>query len=189
MLAFIRRAAQAYGRIVLKRPLLFQVATAGTLVTTGDLIAQSFIEKKKKHDFRRTAIMATCGFMYFGPVVGVWLSLLNRWGYSTVVNVMLDQALFAPMIISGFFTIQSLLNGKTVLAAGRRVKAEVPGVLVVGWTVWIPTQIINFQFMPFQYRMLLIQVVALFWNSYLSLQANRTQIAEESLESDTGKSK
>jgi hypothetical protein len=36
------------------------------------------------------------------------------------------------------------------------------------WYLWIPAQLINFGLVPMQFRVLFSNVVALFWNTYLS---------------------
>ena len=40
--------------------------------------------------------------------------------------------------------------------------------------VWPPLQLINFTFVPLQYRVLYVNVANLFWNTFLSLQANKS---------------
>lgn len=38
---------------------------SGTMTTISDVITQQFVERKKTLDFRRIAIMGSCGFFYF----------------------------------------------------------------------------------------------------------------------------
>nr|XP_039254715.1 protein Mpv17-like [Styela clava] len=174
MKRLILRLFAAYSELVDKRPLLTQIVTAGTLVTVGDILAQTTIEKKKKYDFRRTAVMSTCGFFYFGPLVAAWFTAVNKMALPVIFSVALDQFVITPPLLCGFFTVQTLLNGKSLSTAISRIKNEVPGIIKMNWMVWIPSQTINFGIVPFQYRMLFCQIVALFWNSYLSNRANRT---------------
>lgn len=182
MRLFLARAFEAYGQLVKQRPFLSQLGTAGILVTTADVIAQTIVERKKKFEFKRTLVMAACGFMYIGPIVGMWFSALNRWGFNAVINVALDQAIAAPLLISGFFFLQSVLMGKGWRAGKHRIFHELPTVYKVNVLVWVPAQLINFQLVPFQYRMLFAQTVALFWNCYLSNRANRVSQVKESTE-------
>lgn len=116
--------------------------------------------------------MGSCGFFYFGPFVGAWLSLLNRLRLPVVVCVALDQGLFAVTVLSGFLGIQSVLSGKSILAARERIKNDLFSVMKVNWMIWIPAQTLNFYVVPFQFRMIFMQVVAFFWNCYLSNKAN-----------------
>ena len=45
----------------------------------------------------------------------------------------------------------------------------------VNWMMWLPAQAINFFFMPLKYQTLFANFVALFWNTYLSVTANKQQ--------------
>jgi len=151
----------------------------------GDVIAQQAFEKKgKDHDFIRTARTAFYGGCLFGPLLTKWLQILNRIQFSSPVKavaykVYLDQAVFTPGVIGFFFGSMTLLEGKSISDAKDRItKAYVP-TLLRNWCVFVPTQVINFAYVPPQYRFFTIGVVALFWNAYLSaVNAKDARVAE-----------
>ncbi|XP_039253794.2 mitochondrial inner membrane protein Mpv17-like isoform X1 [Styela clava] len=163
---------KAYGELVEQRPLLTQTGTAGILTTFADVISQKLVEQKKGCDLRRTTIMAACALMYLGPLVSMWYVFLSMRGYSTGVNVFLDQFIMSPPLLFGFLVLQTILFGQGTKAMKHRIRHDLPDVLKINWLIWIPAQIVNFQFVPFQYRMLYSQSIALFWNCYLSYRTN-----------------
>nr|XP_002123172.1 PXMP2/4 family protein 2-like isoform X1 [Ciona intestinalis] len=161
-----------YTRMFNKRPVVTQVITAGTLTTSGDIIAQLIENRPTGYSFRRTAVMSCFGFCYFGPLVTVWLGFLKRLNLSVIRTVMLDQAVFAPLINGGFVFLHPILSNKGTNEACRIFSENSWNVIRSCWMLWIPAQLINFSFVPFKYRMIYIQVVALFWNAFLSFRSN-----------------
>lgn len=175
---------EAYGLLVEQRPILTQTFTAGILATFADVISQKIVEQKKNYDLRRTVIMGACGLMYLGPIVSTWYTFLSRLEYTTAINVFLDQFVMSPPLLCGFLILQTILFGNGMKSVNHRLQNDFPDVIKINWMVWIPTQIVNFQFVPFQFRMLFSQVIALFWNCYLSYRTNkrsRSQPAESIL--------
>jgi len=45
-------------------------------------------------------------------------------------------------------------------------------IVLTNWKIWPATQLINFYFVPFQHRILVVNFVALFWNTYLAAKTN-----------------
>jgi peroxisomal membrane protein 2 len=46
---------------------------------------------------------------------------------------------------------------------GRKVVAEYPRLQLNGWKVWPLVSLINYRYVPVQFRVLFANVVALFW--------------------------
>ncbi|KAJ3476288.1 hypothetical protein NLI96_g11264 [Meripilus lineatus] len=166
-------------------PMLTQCATSLTLFAAGDVVAQQFIEKKgKDHDFLRTARLGFYGGAMFGPILTKWFQFLNRLKFSSprrgvAYRVYLDQAVFTPVMVGFFFGSMTLLEGQGVSEATERISEAYAPTIIRNWGVFIPTQIINFSIVPHHLRFVVVGVVSLFWNTYLSAVNARTQ-AEQS---------
>jgi len=70
-------------------------------------------------------------------------------------------------------------------AADRISNGYVP-TLLRAWAVYIPTQFINFSLVPPHLRFVFVNVVSLFWNTYLS-SVNAKQRLVHDVEHGTGK--
>ena len=57
----------------IKRPLVANMVTAGTLCFTGDIIAQRLLEKNSKHDWSRSLRMTGFGVLWWAPITTYWL--------------------------------------------------------------------------------------------------------------------
>jgi len=164
----------AFNASLVRRPMLTQCAASGFMFGMGDVIAQQAFEKKgKDHDFLRTARTAFYGGALFGPLLTKWLQVLNRLQFSSPVKsvmykVYLDQSVFTPVVVGFFFGSMTLMEGKTIADAQERIKQSYVPTLLRNWCVFVPTQVINFAFVPPHLRFFTIGVVALFWNAYLS---------------------
>ncbi|KAI0080582.1 hypothetical protein K474DRAFT_1657734 [Panus rudis PR-1116 ss-1] len=170
MASFLR----AFNASLVRRPMATQCATSFTLFAAGDVIAQQLIEGKgRDHDFARTARLGFYGGALFGPAVTKWFQLLNRLQFrsptkAVLYRVYLDQFVFSPGVVAFFFGSMTLLEGKGVSDATERIKEAYVPTLLRNWGVFIPTQVINFAFVPHHLRFVVVGVVSLFWNTYLS---------------------
>ncbi|ORX41118.1 hypothetical protein BD324DRAFT_40998 [Kockovaella imperatae] len=180
------RLLGAYQSLLTNRPFMGNMLTSAVLFATGDIIAQQGIEKKgwKNHDVARTGRIIFWGGGLFAPAVTVWFRQLqkipiqSKWG-GAIVRTSLDQFLFAPVVVTGFFTVMTLLEGKDMNAVKQKWNAQFVPTLQANWGVFIPTQLINMAFVPLQYRLLVINAVNIPWNAYLSLQAAKKGPVEE----------
>ena len=150
----------------------------GILVAAGDVITQQLVEKKgADHDVRRTLRMGAIGIM-IGPILRTWYLALERIvpGTATIngfKKMLLDQTLFAPPFIAMFFIASESLAGKTRAEVKQTLQSRYTETLITNYKVWPIAQSLNFTLVPFHYRIGFVQIVALFWNSYLSWMANK----------------
>ncbi|KAI9279582.1 hypothetical protein BY458DRAFT_30679 [Sporodiniella umbellata] len=145
-------------------------------LSTGDVVAQQAVEKKgwAQHDFNRTLRMTTFGGIFAGPILSTWY----RWIDKTIVHrapskallykVACDQFLFAPCFIGAFFTGQGLFEGKSLDEIREKLTNGYTTALIGNYKIWPAVQLINFYFVPLNYRLMVTNVVALGWNAYLS---------------------
>jgi protein Mpv17 len=82
-----------------------------------------------------------------------------------LARVACDQLAFAPVMIGVFLSSMATMEGTS--AKARLDKSWWPA-LQTNWLVWPFVQVINFGFMPLQYRLLFANIVSIGWNSYLS---------------------
>ncbi|KAF9469472.1 hypothetical protein BDZ94DRAFT_1206021 [Collybia nuda] len=177
---------RAYNLALIRRPLLASCGTAAFLFGSGDIIAQQAVEKRgNKHDFMRTARLTFYGGALFGPAMTKWYAFLNGIKFASpmravIYRVWLDQAVLTPVAVAFFFGSMSTLEGKPEEAIGRIQAAYVP-TIIRNWGVFLPTQIINFALVPHHLRFVVVSVVSLFWNTYLSAVNARQQALEAAI--------
>ncbi|KAK6340941.1 Protein required for ethanol metabolism [Orbilia brochopaga] len=170
-----------------KRPVLTQVVTTAFLFGAGDVTAQQAVERRgaANHDYIRTLRMTAWGGGFFGPVVVQWYKLLDRVRFpgrpnlELVTRVAADQLLFTPVNLLCFFT------GMTVLEGGdpaEKLRKSYWTTLQTNWIVWPTVQLVNFKVIPLEHRLLVVNVVSLGWNSYLSY-VNTKKASYKALES------
>ncbi|KAF1954621.1 hypothetical protein CC80DRAFT_493742 [Byssothecium circinans] len=147
--------------------------TQSVLFATGDVLAQQAVEKKgvDKHDFARTGRMAAYGGAVFGPAATKWYQFLARnvnlrsTNGTIATRVACDQFLFAPVNMAFFLSSMAYLEGAS--PKERLKKSYVTG-MVKNCMVWPWVQAVNFRFVPLDLRVLVVNVVSLGWNCYLS---------------------
>jgi len=151
-----------------------QMATAALLFGAGDVLCQQGIERKgAKHDYLRTARLSAYGGFLFAPVVATWYRLLERVPVTqprarVLAKVGLDQFVLTPGLVTMFFGSMTFMEGKGPREVVDRLRVAWLPTLVKNWGVFIPTQLLNFSVVPLQHRLLVVNVVSLFWNCYLS---------------------
>jgi len=159
-----------------KRPLLTQSLTTMVLFATGDVMAQQVVEKRglEKHDLTRTGRMALYGGAIFGPAATTWYSFLQRRiiinknpsGTRTILTrVVLDQAVFTPINLLCFLTSMAVMEGTS---PQKKLESTYGTAITKNLMVWPWVQLVNFKLVPLEHRVLVVNIVALGWNCYLS---------------------
>ncbi|KAJ5734027.1 hypothetical protein N7493_002813 [Penicillium malachiteum] len=157
-----------------KRPILTASLSSGILFGSGDVLAQQAVDRKglEKHDFARTGRMALYGGAVFGPVATGWYRILQRHVVmkSTITTaaarVAADQIVFAPTQLTVFLSAMSIMEGTDPIEKLRH--SFVPS-YKANLLVWPFVQAVNFTFVPLELRVLVVNLVSLGWNCFLSL--------------------
>lgn len=153
----------------------------GGLFGTGDIIAQVFFpgsESSRKYDYMRTARSIAYGSLIFSFIGDKWFRFVNdklilpktapsHWK-NTLFRVAVDQTLFAPMLIPIYFGCLTVMEGKSLAAAKQKIDDGWWETLKRSWYIWPPFQLLNFSVVPVQHRLLAVNCLAIFWNTYLS---------------------
>jgi protein Mpv17 len=90
-----------------------------------------------------------------------------------------NQALFTPLFNSYFFGMQSLLSGASIPEIIERIKNTVPTSWINSCKVWPAITAFSFTYIPIQYRSIFGGVIAIGWQTYLSLLNQRAAAKED----------
>ncbi|XP_043479408.1 protein Mpv17-like [Leptopilina heterotoma] len=171
---------RGYQKLLSRFPLGMQALQAGTLMALGDQIAQNLVEKRRfdELDFKRTAGFAGIGFFIAGPATRTWYGFLDKnigskGGIVTLKKVACDQLLFAPFFLSILVVVIGVLQGNEMESIKQKLKNEYPDILASNYKLWPAVQLLNFGIVPLQYQVLVVQTVALLWNTYISYRTNK----------------
>ena len=107
----------------------------------------------------------------FGPAATKWYQFLEKkivlstTATTTVSRVLADQCVFAPINMGCFLSSMALMEGSS---PEEKVKKSYLAGLKANWVVWPPIQAMNFTLVPLEHRVLVVNVVSLGWNCFLS---------------------
>lgn len=168
--------ARGYGRLLTKHPLATQAGTTGALMASGDLIAQTFIQKREKIDGWQTARFFVCGCFLTGPALRYWYIALDRiYGAgigSKIIplkKVVTDQCVSAPTLVSAnMIALEYLRPGVSWDQSVDKWKNNIVGMMLENWKIWYPAQMITFYLIPLPYRVPFVSIVALVWNTWFA---------------------
>lgn len=95
------------------------------------------------------------------------------------VQVAVNQLTFTPLFNSYFFGMQSLLSGMTIPDTIERIKNTVPVSWINSCKLWPAVTAFMFAFVPIEYRSIFGGVIAIGWQTYLSLLNQRAAAEAE----------
>ncbi|ALC49042.1 CG11077, partial [Drosophila busckii] len=154
----------------------------GLIMGGGDMIAQFGIEKKSFNEwnYARTARFGALGLVVVGPALRKWYMTLDgmvakkqptlQRGFK---KMFIDQTLFAPPFTLALSFIIPYMNGDETDKIISRIKEDYFTIMKGGYMLWPLAQIVNFTLVPLQYQVLYVQIIALAWNSFLSMMLNK----------------
>jgi protein Mpv17 len=170
----------------------------GILTFLGDLLAQQAVERSgwRGHDWHRSWRLTMWGFVIAGPFTCAWYYFLDRFvkfgdiAVTSIVRMSLDQFIIAPFFLFLFFSFNAFLEQRNYASQitlvplldnwksnlRTKLKSSYWEVLKANWKIWPVVQCLNFAIVPLQYRLLLVNIVSLGWNAYLSVATNRAKM-------------
>lgn len=160
-------------------PAITQVLTMATLLLAGDVVSQTFFQKKP-FDTRQAAHFFIVGVFYTGPCSVTWFRLVEQLVVmdgvaAAVIKALAGQVIYTPPYTLGLLVLYGLLQGQSWKEVLDSVRSKYGAVLISRYMVYPAAQLINFEFVPVVYRPMYGSVIALFWNIYLSWKANRLE--------------
>ncbi|XP_017786684.1 PREDICTED: mpv17-like protein 2 isoform X2 [Nicrophorus vespilloides] len=160
--------------------------TSGGLMAIGDLIQQEIEYRShslpERYDWARWTRLTIVGIAmgplhhYFYKYLDSYLPRRNL--FSVAKKILMDQLVMSPICISLFFYGVGMMEGKAFKECTKEINSKFVEVYMIDWSVWPPTQFINFYFLPVQYQVLYINFVTMLYNVFLSYMKHR-ETAEE----------
>lgn len=165
----------AYSSALNSRPLLTKACTSLVGFVLGDLIAQHFSHPGAV-DVLRAARLGAYGFLIDGPIGSIWYDILEKYVYPTeqtstkavLAKTALDQVVYATIMTAVYFAIIKTMEGQPDLIWATLQSKFVP-TLAANYVIWPLAHLINFRFVPSDYRILYNNVICVAWLTYLSL--------------------
>ena len=115
----------------------------------------------------------------YGLIVAVWYNILdfipieNKYLLG-LVKVLCDQFIMAPMVNYLMFIFVSLLETcrDQPRTAYHHANELIGHTMKINYCIWPFVQIFNFIFVPLDYQVLVVNVVSIFWTTFLSYVEN-----------------
>jgi len=194
----VLRGWQSYLALLDRYPARTVSLNTAVLMTSGDVIAQLLFEKRRpltgEYDVVRTLRFFGVGLLLAGPAMHVWYSTLDRVvkgrGMSMALRKMFaDQGFFMPVYLVVFVAAMGALRGDRAADIGSKLKRDMAPMMKVSYSIWPAVQLANFKFVPSRHRVFVINVVCLFWNTYIGWRAEmalrHVELPDRTVSSDT----
>ncbi|XP_043483357.1 mpv17-like protein 2 [Leptopilina heterotoma] len=127
---------------------------------------------KTDYDFNRTKNMLTVGLLQ-GPFHHYFYRFLDKNFpgkkiFSIFKKTMLDQMISSPSCLAIFFCGHGLLERKSLTEINMEMRQKFFHTWKVDWCFFPPAQIVNFLFVPLQYRVIYINAITVIFDIFLS---------------------
>lgn len=107
----------------------------------------------------------------FGPAATTWFKflqnkvVLKNKNAEIVARVAADQTIFASTNLFCFLSSMAIMEGSS---PQDKLEKSYWNALTANWCVWPFIQLVNFKFVPLNQRVLVVNVISIGWNCYLS---------------------
>ena len=177
-----------YSKLLMEKPLLTKSITSCATNAFSDVLCQNLIITTKEEegdtstskslsiDKRRLGQAAVTGLIWSGPITHYWYKILfgkltisiNDPIIGLVVQILLDSIIFSPITVSGYFTLRSIMEGSGIEGIKDKLSTRLVKTVLGAWKFWPAANIVNFGFIPLEFRVLYMNIMSIFWSFYLT---------------------
>eukprot|EP00929_Paragymnodinium_shiwhaense_P042240 TRINITY_DN21886_c0_g1_i2.p2 TRINITY_DN21886_c0_g1~~TRINITY_DN21886_c0_g1_i2.p2 ORF type:complete len:203 (+),score=38.49 TRINITY_DN21886_c0_g1_i2:128-736(+) len=182
------RLYQLYKRMIDRAPLATRVVTGSALAVAGDVTAQTIERSRCPADFdmRRTLSFGGLGIWWTGMFQHNWLPFLARCFPGTGLQPVLTKMCLTQFGANAGFYVPAfyLWNGKLRHGSSNdeiwaKLEAEYWDTCLKMWSIWMPSNLVMFVYVPVSMQVLWIAGVNFLWNTLISLMYNADQVKAE----------
>lgn len=141
------------------------------------VVCRKELKTASARDFNKTFLAI------FGPIATNWFKFLQNHvvlknkNLEMAARVAADQCIVAPLNLGLFLTTMSVLEGTD---PKKKIEANYSTALQKNYMIWPAVQAVNFKLVPLEHRVLVVNIVSLGWNCYLSyLNGRSTEVTVE----------
>lgn len=114
--------------------------------------------------------------IFVAPVLHHWYNFINRAlpgksAWRVIQRTFWDEFVFSPLYIPVFLAGLWKLEGTSWPKIKNMIVKEVPGIIVAEWALWVPTMMVTFRYVPVKFQVLVINLVGVVWQTFLSFMA------------------
>ena len=154
--------AQVYGQMLARAPALTKYCTTFWICAVSVYISQRISDTVSlKRIVSYSAVVGAPPYSHY------WFLLLERMRVGSTTSMVLDQVLWRPITIAWSFVVGAYLNDGSLKNLGTNLREDFLKSFRNGLLIWVPASLINFRYVPSQWRVLFIDLVHFFWDIYL----------------------
>jgi len=177
-----------YARLSERYPFTTAGLTSSVVFLCSDCFAQCVLTSDAVDhgfDYRRCGGLVMFGLVYYGgPLKAMYLLFDKYLGPGRAVRkAVLDVAVHTPLLgIPSFYLITGTVKGMTPEQIWEQLKAEWPKATTGSVAFWFPVCLLNFAYVPQQFRVLLTAFASFVHKSWLSWLSSRKSYAKVPLQ-------
>ncbi|CAE8692605.1 unnamed protein product [Polarella glacialis] len=170
---------EAYDAVLQRRPLPTKVLTAALMNAVSEQLAR--VLTSSAGGSVSASLRQSIVGISITAVVHAWHNSLERrlshWPAAqlgTVISkTLLQMVLLEPFLAAFFVTLRQLLDGASPQQVIQSLRGSWAKLILSSWTVWGPMALLQYRFVPPNYRNLLGNSVGLFHTAYVIAVASK----------------
>jgi hypothetical protein len=187
--SFFESSLAWYSRQLDTNPIITKGVSAGLISGLGNVLAQRLIHKgdgKFQVDWQQTGRYALLNVVFVAPVLHYWYAGLARAVPGREIapvlkRVFYDEFVFTPLYVPALMGLLWSMEGVDLKHIPRMIREEWLTIMLFDWAVYIPVQFVNFRYVPVKFQVLVISLIGVGWNVFVSWRAQGQQVAHKEL--------